>query len=92
MNQKEQNLLRAAYEHYQRTGNSNFTYFSPDDTDWVYSLIAAQQLYKDNLIDSDLYYVVDDTISHLPGNIPPITFCLTEKALNELSRWWDFKG
>lgn len=84
MSPNEKKLLQAAYQHYQKTGDTEFSYLSPDDTDWRYMVEAARQLYASGLIDSNLDYVADRSISNLPGDIPALVFCLTEKALQEL--------
>ena len=85
MSPNEKKLLQAAYHHYQKTGDTDFSYISPNDSDWFYMVDAARQLYVSGLIDSDLDYITDRRISNLPGNIPALVFCLTEKALQELS-------
>lgn len=85
----EKKLLLAAYHYYQQKGNLEFSYISPDDSDWRYALEAARQLYVSGFIDCGLDYVTSECISILPGNIPPITFSLTEKAFNELRTWRD---
>ncbi len=84
MSPNEKKLLQAAYQHYQKTGDTEFSYTSPDSSDWLYMVEAARQLYVSGLINSDLDYIADRRISNLPGNIPALVFCLTEKALQEL--------
>ena len=89
MSPNEKKLLQAAYQHYQKTGDTEFSYISQNDSDWMYMLEAARQLYVSGLIDSDLDYITDRRISNLPGNIPALVFRLTEKALYELRAWRD---
>ena len=91
MSPNEKKLLKAAYQHYQKTGDTEFSYISPDNQDWYYAVIAARGLYKSGFIESGLEYVTEDRLSLAPGNIPPIVFRLTEKALQELGAGRDLK-
>lgn len=87
-----QKLLSIAFANYQKTGDEYFEYISPNSDDWLYALEGARQLQEDGLIDSDLSYVADRSIRSVPGNIPPITFGLTQEAIDKLLRERDMKG
>ena len=89
MSPNEKKLLQAAYQHYKKTGDTEFSYISQNDSDWLYMVEAARQLYVSGLIDSGLAYITDRRISNLPGDIPALVFCLMEKALQELGVGWD---
>ena len=91
MSPNEKKLLQAAYRHYQKTAHTEFSYISQNDSHWFYMVEAARQLYISGLINSDLDYIADRRISNLPGNIPALVFCLTEKALQELGAGRDLE-
>ena len=92
MSTVEIKLLSAAYEHYQKTSSFAFSYISPNFNDWFDAITAARQLYADGLIDTDLYYVTNSGVQKIPGDIPPISFCITQKGLDVIRSERDFKG
>ncbi len=92
MNPVEIKLLSAAYEQYQKAGSFDFSYVSPNFDDWFDALTAARQLYTDGLIDTDLYYVTDSGVRNVPGDIPPISFCITQEGLDAIRSERNLKG
>lgn len=92
MSTVEIKLLSAAYEHYQKTGSFDFSYVSPNFDDWFNALTAARELYADGLIDTDLYYVTNSSVRNVPGDIPPISFCVTQKGFDAIRSERNLKG
>lgn len=78
-------ILSAAYENYLKTSNRHFTYQAFGAEDWIDALAGVRQLQQDKLIESDLYYVTDQSINVIPDTAAPFTFCITEMGIEEIS-------
>lgn len=78
-------ILSAAYESYLKTNNRHYAYQVFGAEDWIDALAGVRQLHQDNLIESDLYYVADQSITIAPDTTAPFTFCITEMGIEEIS-------
>lgn len=73
-------LLSAAHENYLKTGNTEFTYQCADSNDFYYAVEAARQLYEENLIDTDLDFIVSRSVTRIPMTSLCFSFAITEKG------------
>ena len=89
MSPDEMYLVLAAYENYRKTGESYYSYVSPYYDDWFYAVTAARQLHQNGLIDSDLAYISNPSVTNLPGDIPPITFYILNDGIDKVRSEWN---
>lgn len=73
-------LLSDAYQNYLKTGDFDFTYQSKDSDDLYYAVEAARQLYEENLIDTDLDFIVSRSVTRIPMTSLSFSFAITEKG------------
>lgn len=76
-------LLSEAYENYLKTGNMKFTYKCSNSDDFISAVEAARQLYEENLITSDLDFVMSRNVKKISLLNLDISFALTEKGFQK---------